>query len=281
MLALLISFVRARKARKIYSLIGGRSPILENTQIQAEALEKSLKKDFDVVVVPIMRYWHPRAKEALSVLEKFNPDKIVFFPLYPQFSTTTTQSLVEEWESVASKWVLKTRVVHDFFSEPNFIRTHQELIKPTLQEASLCAPPRILFSAHGLPKKVIEDGDPYQKQTETSVALIMKKFKGVDFSVCYQSRVGPLEWIGPSLGEELKRAARDRVAVVVVPISFVSDHSETLVELDIDYAKKAKDWGISFYGRVPVLGSNPLFIKCLEEQVRFSVEKTFIQGQNH
>ncbi|MCE2716420.1 MAG: ferrochelatase [Pseudomonadota bacterium] len=267
-LALLISCAREKKARGIYFLLGGKSPLLQNTLAQARALKRSLEKDFDVLVVPVMRYWRPRARDVMDVLSAFNPDRVVFLPLYPQFSTTTTESSIKEWMSVAPQWAARTSVIDCYFANVNFIAAHQELIRPVLREASLIGVPRILFSAHGLPKKIVDGGDPYQKQIEATVALVMKKFEGVDFSICYQSRVGLMEWIGPSLGGELKRAAQEGLLVVVVPISFVSEHSETLVELDIEFAEKAREWGVAFYGRVPAIGAHPLFVKCLNELVR-------------
>lgn len=273
-LAAFISLGRLRKAKEIYSLLGGKSPILENTLKQAGALKKSLEKDFDVWVVPVMRYSRPRAKDALEVLRAFNPDWVVFLPLYPHFSTTTTQSSIKEWERVAPQWRSKTLIQDSYFDDPYFVGAHQMLIEPFLRGVAKGDAVRVLFSAHGLPQKVVDDGDPYQQQIESSVSSIMEKFKETDYAVCYQSRVGPLKWIGPSLEEELKRAAEECVGVVVVPISFVSDHSETLVELDIEYTEKAREWGVPFYKRVPALGCNTLFIKCLENNVRHLLRKT-------
>jgi len=279
LLAVFISLKRSKKSKEIYSLMGGRSPILKNTLEQARALKKSLEKDFEVLVVPAMRYWRPRAKDVLEVLEGFNPSKVVLLPLYPQFSTTTTLSSIEEWKRVAPQWQAKTMIRCCYFGDPDFIQAHQKLISPILEEAATHGVPRILFSAHGLPKKIVDDGDPYQDQIEATVTSIMKNFKNIDYVICYQSRVGSLEWIGPSIDEELKRAAKHNKAVVVVPVSFVSEHSETLVELDIDYAKKAKEWGISFYGRVPALGCDPSYIKCLENSARLLIEGGSILGQ--
>ena len=268
LLARWISFARTKKARGIYSLIGGKSPILENTLCQARCLKAALEDDFEVVVVPLMRYWRPRAKDMLEVANAFGPTKIVLLPLYPQFSTTTTKSSIEEWQMVAHEWQSQTVIENCYFDDPDFIKAHQELIGPILTEATKHGAPKILFSAHGLPQKVIDGGDPYQIQVEATVASVMKAFEGVDYVVCYQSKVGKLKWLSPSTEEELKKAASEKRPVVIVPISFVSEHSETLVELDIDYATKAKEWGVPFYGRVPALGDNPLYIKCLENVVR-------------
>jgi ferrochelatase len=268
LLARWISFSRNKKAKGIYSLIGGKSPILENTLIQAKRLRSALEGDFDVMVVPAMRYWRPRTTNVLEVVNAFNPSKVVLLPLYPQFSTTTTKSSTEEWKKIAPQWQSKTVIEHCYFNDADFVKAHQELIKPILSEAKKYGAPRILFSAHGLPQKVIDGGDPYQRQIEASVAAIMQDFDGTDFVICYQSKVGGLKWLTPTTEDELKRAGSQSTPVVVVPISFVSEHSETLVELDIDYAKKAKTWGVPFYGRAPALGDNPSYMKCLENAVR-------------
>ena len=279
LLARWISFSRNKKARGIYSLIGGKSPILENTLVQAKRLKSALGGDFDVIVIPAMRYWRPETTNALEVVNAFNPSKVVLLPLYPQFSTTTTKSSIEEWQKIAPQWQSKTVIECCYFGDPDFIKAHQELIKPILVEAKIHGAPRILFSAHGLPQKVVVGGDPYQKQIEASVAAIMQYFDGIEFVVCYQSKVGRLKWLTPTTEDELKKAGSQSIPVVVVPISFVSEHSETLVELDIDYAKKAKTWGVPFYGRVTALGDSPPYMKCLENAVRrLVVGKSTVKG---
>ena len=268
MLARWISFARTKKAKGIYAQMGGKSPILENTLRQAKGLKKSLEDDFEVMVISAMRYWHPRTIDALEVANAFKPNKVVLLPLYPQFSTTTTESSIKEWKEIALQWHEHTSVECCYFNDPDFIKAHQDLIQPILTEATKHGAPRILFSAHGLPQKVIDSGDPYQKQIEATVESVMKGFNDIDYAICYQSKVGPLKWLGPSTEEALKNTGDKKQPVVVVPVAFVSEHSETLVELDIDYAKKAKEWGIPFYGRVPALGEHPSYIKCLENAVR-------------
>jgi ferrochelatase len=267
LLARWISFARAPKAKGIYSEIGGMSPILKNTTIQANCLEESLAGDYQVIVLPMMRYWNPRAAEVVDTLETFNPDKVILIPLYPQFSKTTTQSTIDEWNDIATKWKSKTFVLKSHYDDPDFIKSHQDLISPILSKARTHGTPKILFSAHSLPQKVIDGGDVYQNQIEATASSIMKFFD-VDYVVCYQSKVGALKWLEPTIDVELQKAAKEQRPVVIVPISFVSEHSETLVELDIDYATKAKELGIPFYGRVPALANHPLYIKCLENAVR-------------
>jgi ferrochelatase len=267
LLANWISLVRTQKAKGIYSKMGGMSPILKNTTIQAKCLEESLSDDYQVIVLPMMRYWNPRVAEVIDTLETFNPDKIILIPLYPQFSKTTTQSTIDEWNYLAAKWKSKTVVLKSHYDDHNFIKAHQELISPILSKAGAYGIPKILFSAHSLPQKVIDGGDVYQNQIEATASSIMKFFN-VDYVVCYQSKVGSLKWLEPTIDVELQKAAKEQRPVVIVPISFVSEHSETLVELDIDYANKAKELGIPFYGRVPALSNHPLYIKCLENAVR-------------
>ncbi len=160
LLARYISFSRDKKARGIYSLIGGKSPILENTLIQAKCLRAALEWDFDVMVVPAMRYWRPRSTDVLEVINAFGPSKVVLLPLYPQFSTTTTKSSIEEWQKIAPQWQSKTVIECCYFNDPDFVKAHRELIKPILIEAKKHGAPRILFSAHGLPQKVVDGGDP-------------------------------------------------------------------------------------------------------------------------
>lgn len=267
LLAHWISLARTPKAKKIYSKMGGMSPILKNTTVQAKCLEESLRADYQVIVLPMMRYWNPRAAEVIDTLETFKPDKVVLIPLYPQFSKTTTQSTIDEWNDVAVKWKSKTVVLKSHYDDPDFIKSHQELISPILREAHSYGTPKILFSAHSLPQKVIDGGDLYQNQIEATVSSVMKVFD-VDYVVCYQSKVGSLKWLEPTIDVELQKAAKELRPVVVVPISFVSEHSETLVELDVYYAIKAKELEIPFYGRVPALANHPLYIKCLENAVK-------------
>jgi len=141
-------------------------------------------------------------------------------------------------------------------------------LTPIYKQAAKHGTPRILFSAHSLPQKIVDEGDPYQKQTEQTAEAIIAKLEGqIDYVVCYQSRVGPLKWLQPTTEAEIKRAASNRIPVVVVPISFVSEHSETLVELDIDYRDLAESLGVPFYGRVPTLSCHPLFIEALKKRI--------------
>ncbi|MFM9891071.1 MAG: ferrochelatase [Rickettsiales bacterium] len=269
LLARLISKKRAPTAQKIYDEMGGKSPILENTQAQAQALETSLGAHGKVKTFIAMRYWHPRAAETVREVKAFAPDEIILLPLYPQFSATTTGSSLKEWHEAARAENLNvpTHAVGCYFTHPEFIRAHAQLIRTYYAEAAQFGTPRILFSAHGLPEKNIAAGDPYQWQIEQSTQAILAELAmpGVDAVNCYQSRVGPLKWIGPSTPEEITRAARDGVPIVLVPIAFVSEHSETLVELDIEYAELAHKHGVDRYYRVPTLSTQPHFIAALAD----------------
>ena len=262
LLAKLISKRRAPVAREIYAQIGGRSPLLEQTLQQADALEERLRGTSAprIRVFVCMRYWRPSSAETAAAVKEFDPDRIVLLPLYPQFSTTTTGSSLKDWERAANREGLNVprHAVCCYPVEPGLIEAQAGLTKAGLALAREAGQPRVLFSAHGLPKKIIARGDPYQRQVEMSVQAVVQRLTAdlgpIDHAICYQSRVGPLEWIGPSTEQELARAASDRVPVVVVPIAFVSEHSETLVELDVEYREKAKDLGVPAYVRVAAVG---------------------------
>jgi ferrochelatase len=271
-LAKIIAHNRDKKASKIYSLLGGMSPILENTMQQAEALQKRLEKHGDFKVFTVMRYWHPMSDEVIKDVEKYSPDEIVLLPLYPQFSTSTTWSSIEDWRSNSKKLKAKEHVVCCYYKHQGFIDGYIDLIRPALKDAQKAGAPRLLFSAHGLPVRNIENGDPYKWQIEESVKSIMSKIKNVDYRICYQSRVGRLEWISPYTEDEIIRAGKDSVPVVLVPISFVSEHSETLVELDIEYKKLADESGVPLYIRVPTVSTNEKFISGLEDLCVESLE---------
>ncbi|MBF0393999.1 MAG: ferrochelatase, partial [Alphaproteobacteria bacterium] len=238
-LARFISARRAPVARAIYDRIGGRSPLLELTRAQAAALEAALGADHRVFVA--MRYWHPLTEETVAEVFAWRPDRVVLLPLYPQYSSTTSGSSIEAWRKAAAKAGLTapTEAICCWPTEPGFIGT----VARQTAEALAASPPgaRVLFSAHGLPKKVIAGGDPYRWQVERTAEAVVAALgvPGLDWLVCYQSRVGPLEWIGPATDDEIRRAGADKVGLVVVPIAFVSEHSETLVELDIEYAELA------------------------------------------
>jgi ferrochelatase len=272
LVAKLISKRRASKARSIYAQIGGSSPLLANTNAQARALEAALADLGEVRCFPAMRYWHPLTDEAASAVKAFAPERIVLLPLYPQFSTTTTGSSKRAWERAARALGLSAPAGHAccYPVETGFVAAAADLTARHYALAAKHGRPRVLFSAHGLPKKVVAAGDPYQHQVERTAAAIAAKLAlpDLDSVVCYQSRVGPLEWIGPYTEDEIARAGADKVPLVVVPLAFVSEHSETLVELDIEYREKAAHDGVPHYERVPTVATHPDFIAGLAAIVR-------------
>ena len=270
-LAWLIARGRARTARAIYAQLGGGSPLLANTEAQARALETALGAGHRCFVA--MRYWHPTSAETAAAVAEWAPEEIVCLPLYPQFSTTTTASSLADWRHGAASrghdW--PTRSVCCYPVATGFIDAVVRLIRPALEAAySAGKPPRLLLTAHGLPKRIVLAGDPYPTQVEMTARAVVAAlgWNGLDWQVCYQSRVGPLEWIGPATDAEIRRAGADGIPLVVAPISFVSEHSETLVELDIDYRHLAKRSGVPAYHRVATVGVAPEFIGALADLVR-------------
>jgi ferrochelatase len=262
LLARLIARRRAPVAKRIYARLGGGSPILANTEAQARALEARLGGDAKVFVA--MRYWHPMVAEAAAAVKAWGPERIVLLPLYPQFSTTTTESSLAAWDEAAAMIGLSapTLRVCCYPDEAGFVAATIPLIEDALGRAQGRA--RLLFSAHGLPKRIVDAGDPYPFQIVRSVDAVMTALgRPVDHVICYQSRVGPLQWIGPSTEAEVISAARDKVTAIVVPISFVSEHSETLVELDEEYRALAEAAGAPGFIRVPTVSIDRSFIAGL------------------
>jgi len=269
-LAKFISKRRAPIAKNIYKEIGNRSPILELTENQARSLENNLLKEGDYKCFVVMRCWHPRASNVIKNVKKYDPEEIILLPLYPQYSAATSGSSINEWNDLCKKenYNVKTKTVCCYPTENNFIKSHISLINKTLKTVENNNF-KLIFSAHGLPENKIKKGDPYQWQIEQTVKEIMLKMKNqnLDYIISYQSRVGPLKWIGPSTDDIIIKYSKEKKGIIVVPIAFVSEHSETLVELDIEYKKLAEKNGCIFYKRVPALGIEENFIKGLAELV--------------
>jgi ferrochelatase len=269
-LAALISTTRAKSARENYALMGGGSPLLPETRKQAEALATCLddrSPDEDIRIFIAMRYWKPFIAETAAEVSVFAPDEIVLAPLYPQFSTTTTASSLKAWTQ-AYRGPGRVRTVCCYPELDGFVEAHARRIEAAWDAAGRPTPVRLLFSAHGLPEKIIAAGDPYQVQIEaTAQAVAARLGEDWDWRVCYQSRVGPLKWLGPSTPEALTEAGAQGLGVVVTPIAFVSEHIETLVELDHEYAELAETAGCPFYVRAPALGTEPVFIEALADLV--------------
>lgn len=264
---------RAPIAREIYARIGGGSPIVPETRKQAQALEQALSHDgIEAKCFIAMRYWHPFSDEAATQVKAFAPDRIVLLPLYPQFSTTTTRSSVKDWGRAARKAGLDQphSDVCCYPDEAGFVQAMAARIRTAMAGARDDIGWRLLMSAHGLPRRTIEKGDPYQRQVEQTAAAIVRELAmpQLESVVCYQSKVGRLEWIGPSTDDEIRRAGTEGKGVIIAPIAFVSEHSETLVELDIEYRHLAEESGVPDYRRAATVGDDPAFIAGLAGLVR-------------
>jgi len=275
-LARLIASRRAPVARQIYGHMGGGSPIVPETEAQARALESALAAaGHEARCFIAMRCWHPFTSEAITAVKAYQPEHVVLLPLYPQFSTTTSQSSLKEWsrQSRQAGLAMPAHEVCCYPFEDGFVDAAADLLDQALHRAKSGIHYRVLFSAHGLPKRVVDRGDPYQWQVERTVEAIIARCKtrGLDYSVCYQSRVGPLEWIGPATDAEVRRAGAERTGLTVMPVAFVSEHSETLVELDIEYARLAEESGAPDYIRVPAVRTHPAFINGLAQLVLAAV----------
>ena len=270
-LAKFISKRRTPVAKAIYSEMGGKSPILEETQSQADAIEKALKQETDEYkCFIVMRCWNPRAISVIKNVKEFDPQQIILLPLYPQYSNATSGSSIKEWLDICKKEKLgiETKTICCYPTEKNFILAYANLIKDKINLNKL-AETTLIFSAHGLPENKIKQGDPYQWQVENTVNHLVKKLsiKNLNYILSYQSRVGPLKWIGPSTETIIKEEAKKQKIIVVVPVAFVSEHSETLVELDIEYKKLAIENGSKDYVRVPAVTVHKDFINSLKSSI--------------
>lgn len=281
-LAKMISKKRSKKeAGESYGELGDASPLLANSMEQAKALEALLNVEdcgeFKCFIC--MRYWNPMAEEVAHEVKNWNADQVVLLPLYPQFSTTTTRSSFQEWDK-ATKTIgldVPTTRICCYPWEEGFIEASADNVKEIYNKAEkeTGQSPRVLFSAHGLPEKVIKDGDPYQWQCEQTAEKIADALdiENLDWQICYQSRVGPLKWIGPSTEEALEKAAKDKVPVVILPHAFTQEHVETLVEIEIEYREMAEEMGLHDFYRVETVGTNVPFIEGLSDLVLNNIDE--------
>lgn len=277
-IAKLISIRRSKKeAGDSYAELGNKSPLLDNSMAQAAALEGLLNIEeagsFKTFIC--MRYWPAAfmADEVTKQVKAWEADEIIVLPLYPQFSTTTTRSSFQEWNKACRKNKLDkpTSTICCYPWEEGFVEASAENIKKIYQVAKdeSGKKPRVLFSAHGLPEKIVEDGDPYQWQCEQTAKKIAQAMNtpDLDWKICYQSRVGPMKWIGPSTEEVLEQAAKDGTPVVILPHAFTQEHVETLVEIEIEYREFAEEKGLKHFYRVPTVGTSAAFIEGLADMV--------------
>jgi len=309
-LARLISSRRARHVQEHYAAIGGKSPIRELTERQASALERELRESrgLNARVVVAMRYWHPLTEEAVEQVARGNFRELVLLPLYPQYSKTTTGSSLNEWRRqyrANGNGPIPVKTIHQFYDHPAYLDALVEKINEGLarfaddaapvdaclhqstpsavevrsnqsaQSASSADDVWLVFSAHGVPFRVIEAGDPYQQHVEATVRLVMERGGWPNSHVlCYQSRVSPGKWLEPTLGDTLRAVvARGARRVLVVPISFVTDHVETLAEINIEARHLAQQLGIGQFELMPALSDSPTFIRALADLVVAQVDR--------
>jgi ferrochelatase len=281
-IAKLISSRRSKPVTERYAKIGCRSPIATLTERQRVRLVEAVSPYIDPVAVTAMRYWHPMTSEAVDSLRKAGAlDEIVLLPLYPQYSFATTLSSLKEWRRVVqrTKWEPSSgrtpeRTVEHFHDHPLYIQAIVERIGSILRQFPDSLRIHLVFSAHGLPMSLVEKGDPYPKQIEETVRLVCelgaRRFPGWPkiHLLCYQSRVGPNKWLEPALPQTIDRLGREGVKeLLVVPISFVTEHIETLHEINIEAREEAEKLGIKTFRMMPALGDSPLFIASLKDLV--------------
>jgi len=267
--AWLVSGIRSRKVKRYYEEIGGGSPIGKHTEDQRSALEAALAEtegNFRVYVG--MRYWHPMAKHAALDLKEDGATRVLALPLYPQYCRATTGSSMKDlrhWLRWAGAEIPLTEVA-SYPDHPGYVAALVEKIGGALSAAGEGEIAHLLFSFHGVPKSLIDEGDPYQEESLRTVAAVMRSFPGHPHSISYQSRVGRVEWLAPDTVDEVRRLGREGVrTLAVIPASFVSDHIETLHELDIRLRATAEEAGVSTFLRVPALNDSPAFIRALRE----------------
>ena len=276
-LAKFISSRRCIPVRGKYAEIGGRSPIGTLTERQRGALVAALSSEIDPVAVVAMRYWHPLTEEAVEALRSAGPlDEIVLLPLYPHFSYATTLSSLKEWRRVYGEPEAgpPQRTVGQFYDHPLYIQALSQRIGSVLRQFDESSRVHLIFSAHGLPMSLVEKGDPYPTQIEATVRLVCeegrKEFPGWPKThlLCYQSRVGPAKWLQPPLTDTIERLGTEGVKeMLIVPISFVTEHIETLHEINIEAREDAKKFGVEVFRMMPAVGDSPLFIAALKDLV--------------
>jgi ferrochelatase len=279
-LARFIARKRAPKVQEYYRRIGGGSPILRLTERQARALERELRPDIPARVYVAMRYWHPFTAEIVDSLERDGIRRVVLLPLYPHYSRTTTGSSVNEWNRVLRRRGrngFEVSVVEEYCEHPSYIGAIVQNIARALARVPAADRRRVhlVFSAHGTPVKLVKAGDPYRDQiVRTYEAVLRAGAFGLPHHLCYQSKVGPERWLEPSLEATIRELAAAQVShVLVIPIAFVSDHSETLWEINMQVREEAHGLGIRHYDMMPALHTNPLFIRALADCVRTVVRR--------
>jgi len=274
-LARMIAANRAKRVAHHYSAIGGGSPLRRITEQQAAALEFELRRQgIDARCFVAMRYWHPLTQEAAAQVRQARCSPLVLLPLYPQYSSTTTGSSLNEWHRCFG-YDVPFYCIESFYSDPLFLEALAHHIDRTLRRFPDPRRPTLIFSAHSVPAAVIEDGDPYQEQIVETVKLVMERGGWRNrHELCYQSKVGASRWLQPTLRSTLRRLARDGVReVCVAPVAFVSDHLETLGEIDHEARRLAAELGMERFEMMPGLNDSPKFIAALAGQVKQALEE--------
>jgi ferrochelatase len=271
-LAKLISSTRSKKVRHHYAEIGGGSPIRRLTNQQARALETALRPHIAARTMVAMRYWHPTTEAAITTLESAPFDELVLLPLYPQYSLATTSSSLKEWNRLYKPSV-PVKVIDHFFDHPDYLAGIVARINGVLEQLRHPEDVHLVFSAHGLPMALIEKGDPYQQHVEATVKLVRELGAWPNPHVlCYQSRVGPQKWLQPSLTSTIQRMAGEGIKrMVVIPLSFLTEHIETLYEINIEARTLAESLGVTDFHMMPALNDSPLLIRALADLVLRSV----------
>jgi protoporphyrin/coproporphyrin ferrochelatase len=268
-LARLISTTRAKKVQHHYAAIGGASPIRRFTELQADALQGSLRAEgIDAHCFVAMRYWHPFTAEAVEQLRAANCDQVILLPLYPQYSRTTTGSSLNEWRRLFRD-ELPVQTIETFYDHPLYLDAVVEKVDEALARFPESACPEIVFSAHSVPVSIIDKGDPYQRQIEETMEMVMQRGRYRNrHRLCYQSKVGASKWLQPSLHRTIRDLGAERIReVCIVPIAFVSDHVETLGEIDHEAREEATEFGIQQFEMTSGLNDSPEFIAALSDLV--------------
>jgi len=268
--AKLMSGLRARKVREKYRHIGGKSPVNEWSEFQRSMLEQELQKVASgVTVYKAMRYWHPTIEDTVQKISQQTFDKIVLLPLYPHYSETTTGSSINEWQRVYRGDKDKVTCIYDYFDNPKYIAAINERIDEAMMRFSenVREDVQIVFSAHGTPERLEKKGDPYSKQIKETVACVMKARNfSHGYHLCFQSKVGPGKWLAPSTEAMIKAlGTKKKRQLLIVPVSFVSDHIETLFELDVEYRRIAGKANIENYVVMQGLNDSKTFVAALKE----------------
>lgn len=281
-LARMISTRRAPKVQDLYKRIGSRSPILKQTQLQADRLLAMLRgKGYTVDVHIAMRYWHPLTDVAVKNIIATQPDRIILLPLYPHYCKATTGSSVNEWNRVAKQLKMPdipTTLIDHYYDHPLYIEAMVKRIRCALHRVpeNERSKVQIVFSAHGTPMKLVRDGDPYSHHIRKTYELVVEKGQfGLPHTLCFQSKVGPQKWLTPSLVGTIDRLGREGAThLLVVPIAFVTDHIETLSEINIEARDQAEKLGVSYYDMMPALLTEDSFIGCLSDLVEKKIAPT-------